>query len=216
MCEISSIPHLAIPVFTQLREFAADQNALEAVEAHVGLCFDMCHQAVEFEDIAASIDLLEANDIRIEKVHISNAIELQNPAENREGRTALAQYAEPRYLHQTYARLADGRILTRDDLHPADVHRPESEYTDFDRAEAWRIHFHVPVNARQLGPLHTTHTELRQAIRRVAALPYAPHLEIETYTWEVLPEGQSVDLVAGLCQEFLATSELLRAAAAIQ
>jgi uncharacterized protein YjbK len=65
------------------------------------------------------------------------------------------------------------------------------------------------VNAEELGPLQTTRTELKQALGLVAALDYAPHLEIETYTWEVLPDGKSVDLVTGLCQEIEATDELL-------
>ena len=54
-------------------------------------------------------------------------------------------------------------------------------------AEAWRIHFHVPVHPERMGPLRTTRNELRQALATIAELDYAPHLEVETYTWEVLP-----------------------------
>ena len=208
-CEISSIPGLAIPIFKKLREYAADHNALDAVMEYVGLCFDVCHQAVEFEDVAASIDLLVENNIRINKVHISNAIELIDPANNREGREALNRFVEPRYLHQTFAKTSDGRILNRIDLDSRDVLRDESSYTEFDRAAAWRVHFHVPVNAEELGPLGTTRDDLRRALKRVYGLDYAPHLEIETYTWDVLPDGKSVDLVTGLCQEVMATGELL-------
>lgn len=208
-CEISSIPELAVPIFRQLREYAADQDALDVVMEHIGLCFDVCHQAVEFENIPDSIQLLVDNDIRIHKLHISNAIELPDPANNKEGREALVRFVEPRYLHQVYAKEVDGEILNRIDLDEADVLRGEGDYTKFDRAEAWRIHFHVPVNADTMGPLKTTRTELKQAIDSVADLDYAPHLEIETYTWEVLPDGKSVDLVTGLCQEVQGTSELL-------
>ena len=209
LCEMSSIPDLVIPVFKKLREYAADENALEEVNRYIGLCFDVCHQAVEFEDVVASIDLLVKNEIRINKVHISNAIELQNPETNVDGRQALARFVEPRYLHQTFAQADDGRVLNRIDLEEKDVLRRPAEYSEFDRVPAWRVHFHVPVNAEELGPLRTTRTQLRQALGRVEQLDYQPHLEIETYTWEVLPDGKSVDLVTGLCQEIDATHELL-------
>lgn len=208
-CEISSIPDMAIPVFRQLREVAADCGSLDVVQKYIGLCFDVCHQAVEFENIADSIQLLVDNEIRINKLHISSAIELADPATNHEGRSALAKFVEPRYLHQVYAKTVDGRVLNRLDLDERDVLREEPDYSEFDRAQAWRIHFHVPVNAEELGPLRTTRTELKQAISCVAQLDYAPHLEIETYTWDVLPDGKSVDLVTGLSQEIAATCELL-------
>jgi hypothetical protein len=87
---------------------------------------------------------------------------------------------------------------------------PPREYRE---AEAWRVHFHVPVNAEHLGPLRTTRDELRQALATVAELGYAPHLEVETYTWEVLPEGSlaraSGRLVDGLTGELTATRDLL-------
>lgn len=208
-CEMSSVPADVIPVFTRLREHAAELGAPDVVNDFVGLCFDVCHQAVEFEDVAESIELLEAHSIRINKVHISSAIELLDPATNRAGREALAGYVEPRYLHQTYALCGDGRVLNRVDLNRDDVLRDPDSYSEFDQASAWRVHFHVPVNAEQLGPLGTTRKDLRRALSAVQQLDYAPHLEIETYTWEVLPDGQSVDLVTGLSQEVTATGELL-------
>ena len=56
---------------------------------------------------------------------------------------------------------------------------------EFRHAQRWRVHFHVPVDAERLGPLKTTHADLRTALAAVKELPYAPHLEVETYTWEV-------------------------------
>ena len=76
-------------------------------------------------------------------------------------------------------------------------------------AEAWRIHFHVPVNAESLGPLRTTRRELKQALQRVARLDYAPHLEVETYTWAVLPGAEKVELVDGLTRELKAAKAMI-------
>jgi hypothetical protein len=167
----------------------------------------VCHQSVEFEDVAASIQQLAAAEIRINKVHITCAIQIDNPAENSEAREALAQYVEPRYLHQTMARLPDGQVVRAVDLTEQLALNPDGK---FQQAKTWRVHFHVPVNAEQMGPLKTTRPDLRIALATVAELDYAPHLEVETYTWEVLPDGSRADLVEGLTRELSATRTLLK------
>ena len=83
---------------------------------------------------------------------------------------------------------------------------PPPEFLD---ADEWRVHFHVPVNAESLGPLQTTRADLRAALTAVADLEYAPHLEVETYTWGVLPGGERPNLVDGLTAELSATQKLL-------
>jgi hypothetical protein len=185
---------------------ARDRRCIDDVQTHLGVCFDVCHQAVAFEDVARSIADLDRAGIRINKVHITCAIELRNPANNREARLALADYAEPRYLHQTKARTPDGRVLTMFDLTPEFALDPPA---DFLAAQMWRTHFHVPVDAENLGPLSTTRAELLAALRAIGRLSYAPHLEVETYTWEVLPGSGPDDLVDGLSQELRATQTLL-------
>jgi hypothetical protein len=238
----------AVSFFHRLRSAAADANAVEPVREFLGLCYDICHQAVEFEDVTASIASLRENDIRINKVHITCALELRDPAANRAGREALARYVEPRYLHQTMARqlyvisdslvqdAADsrqagsltygywqvgsgpgnglqtegrpyGRIFRLPDLTVANCFEPPG--SPLMKCESWRIHFHVPVDAEQLGPLGTTRADLKRALQTVAGLDYAPHLEVETYTWEVLPDAKRVDLVDGLTRELVATRALL-------
>jgi sugar phosphate isomerase/epimerase len=185
---------------------AAERDALQAVRTHLGLCFDICHQAVAFEEMERSIAEIDRAGIRINKVHITCAIELENPAGNPAGRQSLAAYVEPRYLHQTKARLADGRVLSAIDLNPALALDPPAEFRE---AERWRVHFHVPVDAERLGPLRTTRDDLRAALSAVKRLSYAPHLEVETYTWEVLPNRPALDLVEGLTRELEATRGLL-------
>lgn len=194
MCEMSSIPNDTVPLFKALFEMADAFNCEETVRKHIGLCFDVCHQAVVFEDVAESIDLLTESGIRINKVHITNAVELESPSSNPDGRKALCGFVEPRYLHQTYAKTADGSILSRTDLLEEDINRTPSD--TFLNAEAWRIHFHVPVYADQLGPLKTTRGDLVKALRRVGELSYAPHLEVETYTWPVMPDSDATETLS--------------------
>ncbi len=192
--------------FSQLRERADTRGLQDAVRRHVGVCYDVCHQSVEFEDVADSIAQLQAADIRINKVHITCAIRLLDPGNNREGREALAQYVEPRYLHQTFARTQSGDIFAAIDLSEPLALTPPPDYAN---AVEWRVHYHVPVNAETLGPLGTTRDDLKQALAAVARLEYAPHLEVETYTWDVLPEGRRPSLVDGLTEELAATRALL-------
>ena len=105
------------------------------------------------------------------------------------------------------ARGTDGRVVGLVDLASDFIDAPGPE---FESALAWRVHFHVPVDAERLGALATTRPVLRQALAEVAKLPYAPHLEVETYTWEVLPGSDKPDLVTGLARELAATRQLLR------
>lgn len=192
--------------FSQLRERAADAGALDVVNSHLGVCYDVCHQAVEFEDVAASIRSLTAAQIRINKVHITCAIEIANPGTNAAARTALARYVEPRYLHQTFARTKSGTIVRQVDLDEPLASTPPADFRD---APMWRVHFHVPVDSEHLGPLGTTRGELKKALAVIPELDYAPHLEVETYTWEVLPGGGTPNIVEGFTRELLATRKLL-------
>jgi sugar phosphate isomerase/epimerase len=192
--------------FDELFGRAAEANVLEIAQQYLGVCYDVCHQSVEFEDVVHSISELDKHGVRVNKVHITCAIELRHPASNLEGRQALAQFVEPRYLHQTIARTVSGRILRAVDLTEELAINPPTEFAESD---VWRIHFHVPVDAERMGPLYTTRPDLQRALQAVHALDYAPHLEVETYTWAVLPDGGSVDLVEGLSRELAATRRLL-------
>ena len=208
-CVLETIPETR-QFFSLLREQAEIAGLRDDVDEYIGVCFDVCHQAVEYEDIADCFRQLVADDIRINKLHITCALQLDNPAENVEGRKALANYAEPRYLHQTIAPTSDGSQIRCIDLTPELALNPPPEFLN---APSWRIHFHVPVNAERVGPLATTRPQLLQALQQIPALPYAPHLEVETYTWEVLPDAPPVQsaerLIHGLAEELRATNKLI-------
>ena len=186
-----------IDFFRRLHHHAELAGAMDAVRDHLGVCYDICHQAVEFEDVVKSINELDDADIRINKVHISCAIQIDKPMENTEARAALARYVEPRYLHQTTALVDHGEVLREIDLTESFLADPGPAFAD---APAWRVHYHVPVDAHHLGPLSTTRPDLLKALTAIAELEYAPHLEVETYTWEVLPGDGPADLVEGLTE----------------
>jgi sugar phosphate isomerase/epimerase len=206
-CVVETTPE-AIDWFRKLWREAEQRGAADAVRTHLGLCYDVCHQAVEFEDVGESIRSLHREGIRINKVHASCALQLDDPRTNVEGRAALKRYVEIRYLHQTIAVTPGGRHARAVDLTHELIDAPGE---DFLSAPSWRVHFHVPVDAERIGPLATTRPALREALSAVAALDYAPHLEVETYTWDVLPGSGPADLVTGLARELAATRDLLAA-----
>ena len=192
--------------FTRLRQRASDERALEVVRTHLGVCYDVCHQAIEFEDVAASIRSLASADIRINKVHITCALQIDFPSQNNASRAALARFVEPRYLHQTLALTDSGKILKHRDLDQNFIASPPAEFRD---APVWRVHFHMPVDAETVGPLKTTRHELKVALATIPELNYPPHLEVETYTWPLLPQESAPNIVEGVARELLATSKLL-------
>ena len=203
-CLLETTPE-TIHFFEMLWDAADKAGVGELVRQHIGVCYDVCHQAVEFENASVAISDLSAADIRINKVQISCAIELDKPSDEK-AREALATFAEHRYLHQTFARHSDGRVISHTDLSQELALDPPS---DWQQAEKWRVHFHVPVDADRLGPLGTTRSELILALQALAQLPYEPHLEVETYTWPVLPGVRRGDVTAGMARELIATRELI-------
>ncbi len=157
--------------------------APEHLERHLGICYDVCHQAVMFEEPRESLDLLRANGITVGKIQLSCALEIADPRRG-EAREALEDYAEPRYLHQVRTRQPGGRLGGTPDL-------PEAlDAKGLPDTQPWRIHFHAPVQAEHLsrGEIRTTRPELIKVLDYLAARPdLRPHLEVETYTWQVLP-----------------------------
>ncbi len=154
------------------------------IREYLGVCFDVCHQSVMFEDVADSLERLRGAGIAIGKIQLSSALEVSNPWEPRV-RETLSRFAEPRYLHQVRTRGGDGAVVGASDL-PLALADPEGS-----AGSGWRVHFHVPVHLPELcaGFLGTTRREINRVFDYLARTPgLKPHLEVETYTWSVLPE----------------------------
>jgi hypothetical protein len=77
-------------------------------------------------------------------------------------------------------------------------------------AEEWRIHFHVPLFREELGPFRNTQAFLRDLLALQARELVSSHLEVETYTWHVLPaEFRGADVAADVAREMEWTLEAL-------
>jgi sugar phosphate isomerase/epimerase len=187
----------ALAFFTEVLPVVARREGVSAelLRQHLGVCYDTCHQAIAFEDAAASISRLAQAGIRIGKAQLSSALEIEQPADP-EQRAELLRFAEPRFLHQVRTRTRDGALVGVDDLDQA-ARLPE--------AQPWRVHFHVPIHRARFGRIGTTRAFLEAALQQLAAVGPLPHLEIETYTWGVLPEGERPrgdrELMLGIARE---------------
>lgn len=166
----------------QLAELAGIplSEAYGALRRHLGVVFDIGHQSVEFDDIPASLDLLAATGVPVFK--LQQAAALWVPEVSEESVRELERFTDTIYLSQTTER-RDGKLIRY--LNLADAieawrARPGGK-------REWRTHFHLPVFLDDLGPLRTTRFAIEQALDAHVARAQSTHLEIETYTWDVLP-----------------------------
>ena len=183
----------AIGRFAALTRLAPGE-AEEAARRHVGVCFDACHMAVEFEDPRRAIERLAAAGIGIGKIQISAGLEVAftRPEEL----APLRAFADDVYLHQVVEQGAPELRRYLDLPDALDGVGPAPH------ARTWRVHFHVPVFRRSLGPFSGTQPYLREVLHLLRTTAVSPHLEVETYTWDVLPEEhRREDVVSAVIRE---------------
>jgi sugar phosphate isomerase/epimerase len=182
----------------------SEGEARERLLEHIQVCFDCCHFAVEFEDAARAIDRFRAAGIRIGRVQLSSALRVRFPDDPIEcARVAehLRPFADATYLHQVVEgspdRLGTGSELRRyPDLGDALARAPEAA------SKEWRIHFHVPLFTARYDLFESTQGYVRDVLRTMLRTAGTQHLEIETYTWDVLPEGLKADLLESISREY--------------
>jgi hypothetical protein len=155
-------------------------EVFQGVRRYLGVVFDICHQSVEFEDIADDLQALVDAAIPIYKLQEASALNV--PRVTDEIVEELKQYTGTIYLSQT-TELRDGAITRYLNLEDA-----IAAYESDPGPRSWRTHFHVPVFLDDLGPFKTTRDGIDAALAFHARSPLSTHLEIETYTWDVLPD----------------------------
>jgi hypothetical protein len=176
-------------------EWRASDSSVEALLRHVGVNYDCCHLAVEFESAKVALDRITAAGLRVSKLHLSSALRVR-PDEA--GRKALAAFVEPVYLHQVVVGRRNEVRRRFVDL-PEALADPEPSRSD----DEWRIHFHVPLHAAPGAPFGDTRDHLVEALDWLKAHRGAcAHLEMETYTWEVLPPAMRLPIEDHLVREY--------------
>jgi hypothetical protein len=174
----------------------------------IGLNYDTCHLAIEFEEAAEALNRITGAGIRLSKLHFSSALKLQPTPENI---ARLRGYDEPVYFHQVIASYGADEPLRRFKDLPDALAFATTNPNELGRE--WRVHFHIPIHAQPADGFDSTRDHLDGAMQWLAKNPTkCQHIEMETYTWEVLPpEMRSGDVVDQLVKEYDWTLAAMRA-----
>lgn len=178
-------------------------NSLAWAEAkllkHVRICYDTCHFAVEYEDPATVFAQFQTAGIGIGKIQLSAAIRVAVPAQAQERRQVIERlrpFAESTYLHQVIERRLGGELYHYPDLATA------LPYLEQSPAQEWRTHFHVPIFIHDYQILQSTQDEIVTVLDLLQTNHACQHLEIETYTWDVLPPEMKLEVMASVQREY--------------
>jgi hypothetical protein len=197
---------LGIP-YVQERYSINEDEASSMIREHIQLCYDVCHFAVGFEDHAHMIEEIRSLGIKTGKIQISAALKSTLP-ENIKDRTpfidAFKKFNEPVYLHQVVAMQKDGNLLDYPDLAVAlnDALNPE--------VVEWRAHYHVPLFISSYGVLQSTQADIRKVLSIHDHNMFTFHLEVETYTWDVLPDDMRLPVNDSIIREMQWVIDIIR------
>ncbi len=163
-----------------------------AIKRYLGIVFDIGHQSVGFEDIPQSLEKLVNAGIPIFKLQEAAALWVESLSIDII--PELRRFTDTIYLSQTSLKTAEGIVKYLNLGEALDAYEANPVPTEM------RTHFHVPVFLEEIGPFKTTRFAVQQALAMHRKQPLSDHLEIETYTWDVLPAelktGDIVDYVS--------------------
>ncbi|MCE7043375.1 metabolite traffic protein EboE [Dyadobacter sp. CY312] len=159
----------------------SQEDAREAILTHIQLCYDICHAAVAYEEPENILQSLSEIGIRVGRIQISSALKIDFSTNALIKRKAIETFNEPVYLHQVVTKNKDQSQTHYPDL-------PEALADWNENQEEWRIHFHVPLFISSYGVLDSTQNKIVKTLALHKKQPFSTFLEVETYTWGVLPE----------------------------
>ncbi|TLU99073.1 metabolite traffic protein EboE [Dyadobacter luticola] len=180
--------------------YLSEKHGFEPSEArglilrHIQLCYDICHAAVGYEDPAELVEDLNANGIKVGRIQVSSALKVNFSSEKEIKLKAIETFDEPVYLHQVVARNADHSFIHYPDLNEALADWKENQ-------EEWRVHFHVPLFIDSYGVLDSTQGDIVKTLALHCENPFSSYLEVETYTWGVLPEDMQKPIGESIVRE---------------
>ena len=165
----------------------------EIIRRYLTVCYDICHFSLAYEEPTDTFEKFAKAGIVIGKIQVSAALKiLSNPSGNDKIWEALTLFDEPTYLHQVTEKV-DGKVKTYNDLPIVLENKREFEEL--------RAHFHVPIFLERFGALDSTQDHILKVMKYIKDHPVSEHLEIETYTWDVLPSALKKDLSESIIRE---------------
>jgi hypothetical protein len=169
------------------------ENAEKLIKRHITVCYDICHFSLAFEEPEHTFKKFRDQGIQVGKIQVSAALKVVYDKKNMdEVWAALSQFDEPTYLHQVTQRVGD-KVKTYNDL-PI-ILESKNDFVEL------RAHFHVPIFLEQFGALFSTQDHILKVVNYLKQNQVSEHLEIETYTWDVLPQDLKRDLSESIVRE---------------
>ncbi|KFF08901.1 metabolite traffic protein EboE [Flavobacterium hydatis] len=172
-------------------------QAQEYIRNHIQLCYDVCHFAIGFEESEDVIKKMEKHGLKIGKLQISAALKCTASANVPidELQKCLHTFDEPTYLHQAVIKTTNDELLKFNDL------KNGIEAMKRDDFKELRTHFHVPIFIEDYQLLQSTQNDIVNVLENWRKTAFTKHLEVETYTWQVLPTHLQTDLEKSIERE---------------
>lgn len=161
---------------------------------HIRICLDACHAAVSFEDNKSILSLLTEHSIQVGRIQISSALKINFLKETNSLLDLVSSFDEPTYLHQVLIQSEDKTLESFPDL-------PQAIQNGKKQSVEWRIHFHVPVFLESYGLLSSTQKEVFELLNLQKQTKFTNALEVETYTWGVLPKEVQIPVSESIIRE---------------
>ena len=170
-----------------------DEAAENIIKRYITICYDICHFSLAYEEPEDTFQKFAKAGILVGKIQVSAALKIIYKEENKDAIwESLKRFDEPTYLHQVTEKI-DGNVKTYNDL-PV-VLEQRNDFTEL------RAHFHVPIFLEQFGELFSTQDHIVKVVDYLKKKKVSEHLEIETYTWDVLPKEFKRDLSQSIIRE---------------
>jgi len=169
------------------------ETAQELILRHITVCYDVCHFSLAYEEPEHTLEKFGKAGIKVGKIQVSSALKiLFKEGDNADIWQSLSQFNEPTYLHQVTEKVGDS-VVTYTDLPEVLAQRS--------KAKELRSHFHVPIFLEKYDHLFSTQDQIIKVLEYLRKDQFSDQLEIETYTWDVLPKELKTELSNSIVRE---------------
>nr|WP_299382276.1 metabolite traffic protein EboE [Allomuricauda sp.] len=175
----------------------SQSEAREHILEHLQVCYDVCHFSLAYEEPKEVMAQFQEHGIKVGKIQISAALKSRRSpnVSIKEQQDCLQQFDEPVYLHQAVVQKKDGTLDHYPDLQEGITAMEDENFQEL------RAHFHIPIFIPEFQVLESTQNDIIKAMDLWKEVPYSGHLEVETYTWTILPEHLQTDITSSIVRE---------------
>tara|TARA_R110002049_G_scaffold309155_1_gene517697 strand:+ start:12883 stop:14079 length:1197 start_codon:yes stop_codon:yes gene_type:complete len=168
-------------------------EAAHIIKRYITLCYDVCHFSLAFEDPKYTFEATKKEGITVGKIQVSAALKiLFEKGQEKDIWNSLERFDESTYLHQVTEK-TDGKVTVYNDL-PVVLREKKSH-------KELRAHFHVPIFLEKFDNLYSTQDQILKTLEYLKTDVVSTHLEVETYTWDVLPQTLKQDIAQSILRE---------------